>query len=564
MISIFFRCMNKFGQCPQNVILNKQKKLRNFIIEGKNDSLYILIRNKSSTLDTQRKTNKYLFVNKKFHEIENDILTYKWIQKSKIENILSNIQCADDINSSEVISLLGWCNNIIECKPLERLGLAIYMWNFFDICNIPMTSIHYNKLIEIYLKNDYTFSPLELLQEMTDKNIYPNMNIYENCIKYYCMQGNINNALLLVKIMKENKFPVTKVIYNSLITGYSYTDDIENVNKTLIRMKMNNIQPNVETYITVINAYARKNDIIKVKEIMHSCNASNIRFSNMNILNVIYTLVKNNHMEYVDSMYQYIKESSSCFPDEIELLLKLININQINVVKNILLHYKVIHSNIAKLILQMIVHISMEPEQIISMCNFMENKKMCENSLLCALYYSYFKDDDDISFSLLRKCNLYYTIKAHYFWPLLVKKANKYDFKGILNILKIMINEFNVSPCIDTIAKYVLPYSFGNEHGIKRLLINHNVNEIIFDNAYVLFLLQTWRLKNVITYMKIYPNYYLYTVIAHDLRSQIILHLVKEEVTITDQTASKIKYFLKDYQNKDVMLALDAISNKMA
>lgn len=81
-----------------------------------------------------------------------------------------------------------------------------------------------------------------------------------------------------------------------------------------------------------------------------------------------------------------------------------------------------------------------------------------------------------------------------------ISYVNKNIFLGILDILKIMINDFNVLPCIDTISEYVLPFSFGEISYTKNLLIKYNVNETMFNNAYVLSLLRKRKLTEAATY----------------------------------------------------------------
>lgn len=73
---------------------------------------------------------------------------------------------------------------------------------------------------------------------------------------------------------------------------------------------------------------------------------------------------------------------------------------------------------------------------------------------------------------------------------------------GILDILKIMINDFNILPCIDTITDYVLPYTFEKISHTRDLLIKHNINETMINNAYVLLLLKKRKVTEAAIYSK--------------------------------------------------------------
>ena len=84
-----------------------------------------------------------------------------------------------------------------------------------------MSIAHYNALLSLYIQNGYNFSIMELLMDMKSKQIYPNSNTYDISIKYYCMKGNIDKALILFKDMKTTHYYATESIFNSLMLGYS-------------------------------------------------------------------------------------------------------------------------------------------------------------------------------------------------------------------------------------------------------------------------------------------------------------------------------------------------------
>lgn len=73
---------------------------------------------------------------------------------------------------------------------------------------------------------------------------------------------------------------------------------------------------------------------------------------------------------------------------------------------------------------------------------------------------------------------------------------------GILGILKIMVHDFNILPCIDTVTDYVLPFTFGEISHIRNLLIKHNISETMINNAYVLLLLRKKKTIEAALYSK--------------------------------------------------------------
>ncbi|XP_053970363.1 leucine-rich PPR motif-containing protein, mitochondrial-like [Hylaeus volcanicus] len=520
MASVLLRFIKRYGHFPQNLIFKRKKKPISVMFEWCNDPLFILTRNMSSIPRNSTELDIYVIINKIFNQIQTDVLIYRWTRKNSFERMFRTIKAPDHVSSGQALLLLRWCSIVMDCLPSERFVLGEYIWCHLSVCNVLMNSSHYNALLQIHLEND-AFLPMEFLTKMKNKGIRPDTITYEKLIECHCRKGSINHALELVQNMKEQKFPITEAIYNSLIIGYSQIDDQENAIKTFIKMKESKVQPTAEAYSALICGYAKKNDTRKVKEIIADCSLNdNIYFSNKNILNIIYTLLINNHIQSVNTMYKYMRKSCIFSIDEISLLLKLIYINKTGVVLNILSYVEDVAT--VNLVLETMVFTNTKIDEIVNMCTIFENRKICKDPLLQALYYSYLKDDDCLCLPLLRKCKLRYITKPHYFWPLLIKRANKYDFNGIINILQIMIHEFDLSPCIDTIADYIIPFMFGSVVMIRMRLINYKVNETTIDNACVLFLLKQGRLKRVVTYMKTYPNYYFYTEIVYGLWNALL------------------------------------------
>ncbi|XP_061939019.1 leucine-rich PPR motif-containing protein, mitochondrial-like isoform X2 [Apis cerana] len=361
---------------------------------------------------------------------------------------------------------------------------------------------------------------------MTHKKIYPNENTYEIYIKYYCMKGNINKALMLLHDMRKLKFSISKSIFDLLMLGYSQSGDIKNVNNILNIMKQYKLNATNETYAIIMYTYAKLNNIVKIKEIIKDCNLNNIYFNNINILKIIYILAENNYIEDINVIYKYLKKKKIISNNEIEIILKIININYINIAIKALSNIGLNNEHpqfesILRLILKHIINTKMVIEDIILFCNFTGNKEIFKKYFLISLYYS-LKKDDNLSILLLKICKKYYLLRPHYFWPLLVRQANKYNVQGILNLLEIMINDFNILPCIDTITDYVLPFTYGKVIDIRKLLMKYKINETIINNSYVLFLLKKRKIAEAARYMQYFKGEYFYKIIAPDLRFSAI------------------------------------------
>ncbi|KOC67638.1 Leucine-rich PPR motif-containing protein, mitochondrial, partial [Habropoda laboriosa] len=471
-------------------------------------------------------------ISEKIAAISSHVSRHKWIQKEEITSITDNINLLYIMNKHQVLLLLDWCNKVIDCLPLDKVELGKSLWLHLTALNFRLQISHYNALLKLYVKNEYDFSPMKLLKDMINNGIHPDERTYETCIEYYCMKGNISEALTLLENMQRMQLPLSESIFNLLLMGYSQSGNIESAFAVLNSMKQKKIKLTTETYAAVMCAYAKLNDIDKIKGIIKACNLKNIHFTNKYILNVIYTLATNDtnsskvSSTHIETMCQYLKKKSIISTDEVQILLKLVAINETDVVMTAL-SYICLDTNtsqykdIMKLILQQIVNKSMVANEIIKLCTVFKNEKAFKELLLMSLYYSLLKNDC-VSLPLLRECKLHCIIRPHYFWPLLIKQAYKYDVQGILNVIKIMVNDFNVLPCIDTVTDYVLPFTFGNVPYVRSLLMKYGINESTINNAYVLLMLKKFKSKEAAMYLENFPGKYYYRIIAHDLRHTTI------------------------------------------
>ncbi|CAD1473626.1 unnamed protein product, partial [Heterotrigona itama] len=558
MINILLKCVNLLKVHLKVVILIENKKMIHFVSQQCYKSCNILKRN---VIVNSVKSYQQELINKKFDNMCSSMEIHKCIWRTEMANVIDNYK---------MLSLLYWCNNVTDCLSADKVNFGKSLWILLHVCNFEISIAHYNALLSLYVKNEYNFSIMELLMDMKSKQIYPNSTTYDICIKYCCMKGNIDTALMLFKDMKTVRFDATESTFNLLMLGYSKSGDIENVTKILDHMEKHELQSTTETYAVLISTYAELNNIVKIKEIIQMCNLKNIHFCNNNILNIIYILAKNNNIQDVQSMYKYLKKKNTISNEEIDVILKLISINHIHIAMTTL-SYIGLHDkhpqfgNVIRLILEHIVDNSVMINDIIKLLITFKNEITFKKCFSILIYYSLMKNNE-LSLPLLKIFKNYCLIKPHYFWPLLINEAIKYNFQGILDILKIMINDFNVLPCIDTISEYVLPFSFGEMSHTKNLLMKYNVNETMFNNAHVLLLLRKRKLTEAATYMQYSKGEYFYKIIAPNLRyvslfkndSQKFVNMSKILVDSTNSSVdSDLTLILNNKSYKTTFVSMD-------
>lgn len=91
----------------------------------------------------------------------------------------------------------------------------------YIILDVPMNINLYNALLQVYIENKYKFSPLQILSNMKKQSIKPNSVTYKKLLEYYCRNGNLSEAKIILEYLK-NKMQFLDIdVFNLLIMGYS-------------------------------------------------------------------------------------------------------------------------------------------------------------------------------------------------------------------------------------------------------------------------------------------------------------------------------------------------------
>lgn len=75
--------------------------------------------------------------------------------------------------------------------------------------------------MQVYIENEYKFSPLKLLSNMKEQSIEPNLVTYKKLLEYYCRNGNLSEAKTIFEYLKDEMQSLDIDVFNLLIMGYS-------------------------------------------------------------------------------------------------------------------------------------------------------------------------------------------------------------------------------------------------------------------------------------------------------------------------------------------------------
>ncbi|XP_046829690.1 leucine-rich PPR motif-containing protein, mitochondrial-like isoform X2 [Vespa crabro] len=563
-MALFFNSI-KYFRCLKNI--SKRIQIDN---SYKN---FLCLEHKELTLQERNLANqqtKLSDIDNIIKKIDNKYQHEILIDKHLIEDIINCIQIEGKLESSQALLTLRCCNVLIQCTQEQRIKFANTLWKLCNIYNVPMDITLYNALLQVYIENNYTFSPLNILSDMKKQSIQPNKVTYMKLLEYFCKNGNITKAIIVCQCLKDEKLPLDIDIFNLLIIGYSQIGDLNSAINVLDVIRKINLLPSNETYTALMCAFAKFNDIVSIREILSKCQKKNVNFTNENILDVIYTLIVNRNVDHVDEMLWILKKPYCT--EGIHFFGKIIDIKQEDIAIKILFYmYPYIKNNFCRneyesFFINKFICSNVIPEKIIDICSHFYMKFGNTKIFTEAIYISFKHDNDLLTLRLLKEWkNNGHKLRPHYFWPFLVKAQNNHDIKGLLKYIKDMISVYDVEPCINTIANFIIPNLLGVDSSSSSLLKEYGIPEETARNATVYYLLQNNKTRSSYMYVLKYPVYYSDFILGNSLRQalfntydidsylEIVRHLYIETNTGQKEKVSLIDkiYDIMDFLHKN-------------
>lgn len=335
------------------------------------------------------------------------------------------------------------------------------IWKTLNKLNIPMDISHYNALLRVYLENEYNFSPTEFLADLEQKGIEPNRVTYQRLIARYCQQGDIDGATKILEFMREKQLPVNENVFNALIMGHSQAGDMDSAVGILQVMKQAGLEPSSDTYTTLLCGHAKQGNIEKMKEILETCDKNEIFLLDRDILEVVYNLAVNGNVAHVDALLERIRKTVGYNQDAINAILRLINKGHEGVAMKVLLtmvrgvrqdgeFYET-----GGFLVKQLVKANRPLESIVNICRQFEELELNPRATLIALEGAITNGNVELTTALLKRIHQSgQPIRQHYFWPLLCAGKTQDE---ILNVLRLMQSEFNLTPSGETIREYAIP-----------------------------------------------------------------------------------------------------------
>ncbi|GLG97800.1 Leucine-rich PPR motif-containing protein, mitochondrial [Gryllus bimaculatus] len=364
-------------------------------------------------------------------------------------------------NEKYALLLLEWCCNFMpDVDSVSRISLALSVWKFLTSVGIEIKAKHYNVLLKCYAANSYKIPVMKFLSEM--KEVVPESTTYELLLDCACVVGDLEEAMLVIKLMKDKNMPISEATFNSLILGYARAGDIKNSLSTLDAMYAANIFPSAKTYTVVLQSYAHFGNIKEMKRVYEEAASKNINLNIHLVMNICRTLAVNQHDKLILEFLDWLPNDLKRFTLAVEnTILELIHLNcekaALSIMMSVLPEGVHTAEQSCAFFVYEICRANIDPGNIINICNYLEKNEMYPRALYKAAEVSLHLGKPDLTlpiFQTLAKNGE--TLRPHYFWPLFKQSAKVDGEAGVLKTLKEM-QAFKVIPDFHTLVDYILP-----------------------------------------------------------------------------------------------------------
>uniref|UniRef100_A0A0K8SN95 Leucine-rich PPR motif-containing protein, mitochondrial n=1 Tax=Lygus hesperus TaxID=30085 RepID=A0A0K8SN95_LYGHE len=407
--------------------------------------------------------------------MDRDVRRVGRISGQELLEVFKDIKNTGRATSSQSLFMIRCCGNLVpEESPESRSALVSEVWNTFEKLGVPLDISHYNALLSVYLENDFSCSPKDFLAKLEAKGLEPNRVTYQRLVASCCNSGDIEGATEILQVMKDKQIPINEGIFNSLITGHSLANDMESAVGILSVMKQAGLEPSSATYTALLCGYAKHGDVQAIQRTLKECESNEISITDRDLLEVMFTLIVNDHVEHLEEISNHFSRASGFSEDAKNVSLRLISrgysSGAIEVLKTMTGLQADDNQPLQKgnFLIRQAIRAKWPADKLISFCEEMSKSGYNPYSYHVAAESSMLEGDSDLSLRLLSALAKKDSVYQHYFWPVLVNYGKSNDFNGVLKTLKQMVASLETPISGETLKDYVMPY-LGEDPGIEKL-----------------------------------------------------------------------------------------------
>ncbi|KAJ8753616.1 hypothetical protein K2173_022857 [Erythroxylum novogranatense] len=146
---------------------------------------------------------------------------------------------------------------------LCKSGRVEMAYNLFKTLRgrFKVDCVSYNIIANGWCLIKRTPKALEVLKEMVERGLSPNITTCNTMLKGYIRAGQINEAWDFFLEMKKRKCEIDVVTYTTVIHGFGVVGEVKRAQKVFYRMVEDGVLPSVATYNAFIQVLCKKDNV---------------------------------------------------------------------------------------------------------------------------------------------------------------------------------------------------------------------------------------------------------------------------------------------------------------
>ncbi|KAG6404614.1 hypothetical protein SASPL_136865 [Salvia splendens] len=182
------------------------------------------------------------------------------------------------------------------CK-LSMTSKAETMFERMKELNLEMTSMPYNSLMTLNMKNELPQLVPALVKEMKEAGVMPDVYTYNVWMRALAATGDIDGVERVIDEMKrDGRVAADWTTYSNLASIYADAGAFDKAEAALKELESRNGRRELSAYQFLITLYGRTGNLLEVYRVWRSLKLAFPKTANLSYLNMIQVLVKLNDL----------------------------------------------------------------------------------------------------------------------------------------------------------------------------------------------------------------------------------------------------------------------------
>ncbi|KAL8518036.1 hypothetical protein ACS0TY_009358 [Phlomoides rotata] len=171
--------------------------------------------------------------------------------------------------------------------------------------NLEISSMSYNSLFTLSLKNGLPVAIPPLIKEMKASDIMPDIYTYNVWMRALAAMNDISGVERVLDEMKrDGRVAADWTTYSNLASIYADTGLFDKAEKALKELESKNSRRELSAYQFLITLYGRTGNLLEVHRVWRSLKLAFKKTANLSYLNMIQALVKLNDLPGAEKCFQ--------------------------------------------------------------------------------------------------------------------------------------------------------------------------------------------------------------------------------------------------------------------